>query len=119
MMPVMKNILTPDILATVMAARIKGDGAEQKGGLDLSKIDLAKLFPAICDAIYSLSDADAERIVRTSLKVVQRQNDGGVWSNIMEPSGNMMFGDIDLPQMLQITWHVIEGQLGSFFFTAR
>jgi len=116
MMPVMKNILTPEVLASVVNAGKNGDGGS---GINLSALDLHAIIPAMCDAIYSLSDDDAERIIRTALKVVQRQNEGGVWSNITTPQGLVMFDDIDLPTMLQISWKVIEEHLGSFFNTAR
>lgn len=112
MMPVMKNILTPEILLNVMQSR------GEAGKIDMSKIDLPKLIPAMCDAIYSLSDEDAERIVRTALKVVQRQGAAGVWGSLMTAQGVLMYDDVDLIKMMQIAWKVIEANLGSFFSTA-
>lgn len=113
LMPVIKNVLTPEILLTVMQARKEG------GELDVSKIDLPKILPALADAIYALSDEDAERITRTALKVVQRQQGGGAWAAVLSPQGVPMFDDMDLFSMLQIAWSVIEANLGSFFSTAR
>lgn len=112
LMPVMKNVLTPEVLLNVMQAR--GEGQV----LDIAKIDFKTFIPAMADAFYSLSDDDAERIVRTSLKVVQRQ-DKGVWASVLAPNGMSMFEDIDLAVMLQIAWKVIEANLGSFFSTPR
>lgn len=114
LMPAIKTLLTPEVMASIAQSR------QADGKLDFSRIDLSQMIPAMADAIYSLSDDDAERIVRTSLKVVQRQNaEGTVWSPVMTPQGQVMFDDIDLPVMLQIAWNVIEAQLGSFFSTAR
>lgn len=113
MMPVMKHLLTPEIMLAVAAARADGEK------LELAKLDIGKFLPAMADAIYSLSDDDSERIIRTALKVVQRQGPGGVWTGVLTPQGDSMFDDIDLPTMLQIAWKVIEAQLGGFFSIAR
>ena len=113
LMPVMKTVFTPDLMAAIAMAR-GGDGA-----LDLKKLDITQILPTLADAVYALTDEDAERIVRTSLKVVQRKDKAGIWSAVMNVQGGFQYDDIELPEMLQIAWKVIEANLGSFFSTAR
>jgi len=65
--------------------------------------------------IAAISDADAEYIIHKCLGVVQREQPGGTgWANVMS-SGGIMFKDIELPQMLELVWHVLEKNLLSFF----
>lgn len=65
-------------------------------------------------AVSSMPDADAESIVMTCLDVVVRQ-DSGTWARVTAPGGGLMFQDIDLSEMLQITAKVIQDSLSGFF----
>lgn len=111
--PALKAIFTPDIFGTALAAAKEGEG------LNFSAVDLGKFIPAMADAFYSLTDDDLQRIIRTCCKVVQRQGTSGVWSGIMNAQGGLQYEDIELLQLLQISWKVIEAKLGSFFSIAR
>lgn len=122
LMPVLKNILTPDILASIVSAQPQGEIATPQEQLQeaAGTLGAAALLPAIADAIYALTDADAKMIVTTALKVTQRENKGGSgYSPLMVSNGAIMFKDVSMPNMLTIAWKVIEGHLGDFFATAR
>lgn len=111
LMPAIKNLVTPEFINATRSKLESENGGE-------AKIGVSAIVPAIADAIYSLKDEDAERIVRTSLKVVSRQNSGGAFSPLLASSGDLLFDDVSLPNMLQIAWKVIESHLGDFFFIA-
>lgn len=111
LLPAIKYVLTPEVLLMLAEAK------KPEGGYDMSKIDVVSLLPAMADAIHSLSDDDAERIVRTSLKYVLVQQSGGLWTAVMNQQGGLQFA-LDLKDMLEIAWKVIEGNLASFFPTA-
>jgi len=66
------------------------------------------------DAIAGMDDAQAEFILGTSLSVVSRKQ-GEVWSPVWSSRGNVaMFDDIDMNDMLKITYRVILEALGPF-----
>lgn len=113
MMPVLKNIITPEVLGAAMSAQpASGDTPAT------ARLDAAAMLPAIADAIYALSDEDAKHIVNMCLRVVERENKGGIYSALTSPNGSLMFDDLKLMDTLQITWKVIEGHIGDFFSTA-
>ena len=120
LMPVMKNIVTPEIIQAVLASSaVPGETQEQADAAKASmKVDASKMLPAIADAIYSLSDEDTRTIVQLALSGVHRQNKGGAFSPLMAPGGGLLFQDVTMPTMLQIAWKVIEVHLGDFFATA-
>lgn len=116
LMPLLKNIVTPEFIAAALAAR-KTDGGDASSML--ASIDTAKILPAIADAFYNLSDDDMRVILTKTLGVVVVQGQGGAYASLMSGhSGVMMFEDIKMPQLLQVAWKVIESQLGDFFSTA-
>lgn len=119
LMPVLKNIVTPEIIGLAMSAQTTPVEAEGTQSDDASKvkIDVASILPAVADAIYSLSDADLQVIIKTTLSVVSRRNQGGAYSQLLV-NGVFMFDDLSLSQTLQVAWKVIESHLGDFFTTA-
>lgn len=71
------------------------------------------IFEPVAQAFSALKDTDADYVLHTCLATCQRQNNN-LWSNVMS-GGNMMFQDIDLQIMLQITWNVLQDNFASFF----
>jgi hypothetical protein len=110
LIPAMGSFVTPELWDAYQASK-----ADQ-GSL---KLNVASIIPSVADAIGNLKDEDAERIIKTCLKVVVRKNDntGGVYSPVIF-GGNVAFDDITLPQMLEIVWKVVEEHMGDFFSTA-
>lgn len=119
LMPALKGVVDRDIILQVIAAKGEGPGntAETLKTM-FAQGDMVGLIHKLADAIYSLTDEDAERIVRTSLKAVTRQNPGGVFTPVLTPQGHFMFDDLKLGDALQLSWKVIEQHLGDFFSTA-
>ena len=67
--------------------------------------------------LANISDADSEFVVKKCLSVVTRKQ-GSSFAKLQTPDGHMMFDDISLSAMLEITVAVIEENLGNFFRTA-
>jgi hypothetical protein len=64
-----------------------------------------------------LDDQDVDYIIKKCLGAVSRQQPTG-FTPIQTPQGVMMFDDISLDTLLQLTLMVIEENLGSFFTTS-
>lgn len=112
LMPVLKNIVTPELIKAALASE---NGKESA----LAAIDVGKILPTLADAFYGLSDDDMEVIMNKTLTVVNRAGKGGAYSPLMSSSGgSCMYDDVKLSHMLQIAWKVVEGQIGDFFSTA-
>lgn len=121
MMPLIKGIVTPDVISSIMTSSPETGKGKGKKALPASvqNENSTTMIKAIADAIYDLSDDDIKHIAHTCLKVCVRQNDGsGVWSTVTAPNGALMFSDITLPVMMQIVYKVLEAHLGDFFSTA-
>lgn len=91
------------------------EGEAPKGLPAVTDEFFAALGP-LTEAVAKMPDEDANFIISTCLGVCLRANKHGTgWSPVMAPNGRLMFQDIELPQMLQLTWAVIEENLGGFF----
>jgi hypothetical protein len=66
-------------------------------------------------ALADMSKEDSEFVLYTCLRNTMRDNGAGGWARVMADNGAMMFEDIDAWTMLQLTWAVIQDNLGSFF----
>jgi len=69
----------------------------------------------VSQAIAEMSQTDSEFIIRTCLGACQRQNPAGQWVAVTTPQGAIMFEDIDLLGMLQLSFAVLQDNLSSFF----
>ena len=67
--------------------------------------------------LSKIGDSDVEYIMRRCLSVVTRKHIGG-FAKIQTAEGNLMFDDISLHTLLELTVTVIEENLGDFFRTA-
>jgi hypothetical protein len=68
----------------------------------------------VATAVAEMSQQDSEFILKTCLHVVSRWN-GQAWVRITMPSGELMFEDIDMMEMLQLTFAVLQDNLSGFF----
>lgn len=71
------------------------------------------ILDSIASAISGMSDSDSEYVLKACLDVVKRQQ-GQAWA-VLRAGGRMMFTDIDLPIMLQITTHILQENIAPFF----
>lgn len=91
--------------------------ASVKGGASVDADDALSLVDPVLRIIGQMSDADTDYVLRVCLGVVQRQNTGGAWSQVMTGS-QLLFEDIDLPSMMQIVWRVLEPYVAGFISAA-
>jgi Phage tail assembly chaperone protein, TAC len=68
----------------------------------------------VATAVAEMSQQDSEFILKTCLQTVSLWN-GATWVRITAANGDLMFEDIDMMGMLQLTFEVIKDNLGSFF----
>jgi hypothetical protein len=69
----------------------------------------------ISHAIAEMSQQDSEFIIKTCLAACTRKNPVGQWVRLTTPAGELMFEDIDLQVMLQLSFAVIQDNLAPFF----
>lgn len=68
----------------------------------------------VANAVAEMTQQDSEFILKTCLQTVSMWN-GNTWVRITAANGELMFEDIDMMGMLQLTFEVIKDNLGSFF----
>jgi len=69
----------------------------------------------LSQAVSEMSQADSEFVLKMCLSVCTRRNPTGQWARVTAPNGELMFEDIDLMAMMQLTFAVIQDNLGAFF----
>lgn len=97
-------------VARRLAPLLAGLGGALKGEAK----GFAEMVAPIAEALAKMSDEDTDYVIDTCLAVVARQQGEG-FQSVMVKGGGLIFQDIDLPAMLQITVAVIQQNLGSFF----
>lgn len=85
-----------------------------KIGIDAG--DPMAYFEPVAQAISGMSDAESDYILDACLDVVKRKI--GPALSPIRVSGRMMFEDMALAEMLQITWQVLQDNFASFFSAA-
>lgn len=75
---------------------------------------LVQAFKPMADVIAKMSDEEVDYITGACLGVCERQQPGG-WAKVRHINGRMMFEDMDMPTMLQLTITVIKENIGNFF----
>ncbi|AMM17509.1 hypothetical protein AX768_25250 [Burkholderia sp. PAMC 28687] len=84
--------------------------AKKEGKNDIALI--AGALQPVADVMAEMSEADVEYIFSNCLAVVQRKQ-GKDWARVWN-NGALMFDDIEMPMMIQITMKVIWDNLGAF-----
>lgn len=88
--------------------------AEQGDSMKADLAGMAEAFEPLAQALADMPDADCEYVFNACLGVVAR-NQQGNWASVWSQSGkSLMFDDIDLGGMTQITAKVIWDSLGGF-----
>jgi hypothetical protein len=105
----MKQFHVARRLAPVMGKLAGNIGADKDA-------DLFAMLGPVSEAVAEMRDEDANYVISTCLSVCSRPNPHGTgFSPVAAPNGRIMFQDVELPQMLQLVWAVIEENLGGFF----
>lgn len=82
---------------------------------DIGTALMSNLAP-LTEALTSMKDEDVEYILKKCLAVVVIRSSGaGGWARILSPDGSLQFDNINLLEMYQIVWAVIQENLGGFF----
>ncbi len=77
------------------------------------KVDPMEIFGPVADALSRMSDQDSEYVLKTCLKVCQVEQ-GGRWVPLCTSTGAIMFDDLQLAEMIQIAWSVLQENLANF-----
>ncbi len=74
----------------------------------------------MCTMAGGLTQEESDTAIRLCLSKVSRKQQGGLWAPILiADSGQLMFSDILMPQMLEIVWNVLKlGGLIDFFIAS-
>lgn len=115
--------LTPFIVA--MLARLPKNAiaaamTEDKKNIDLNAI-AAQMNPLdmiqpVLESLAAMADKDVDYVLDTCMEHCQRSLGAGKgWASVKMPNAPCQYQDIDMMQMLQIVWHVIQGNVGNFF----
>lgn len=69
----------------------------------------------IIDHLSKMSDEDSDYVLDHCLSVVHRSQPNGEWAKVRAPNGALMFEDIELPQLINLTRAVLMENLSGFF----
>lgn len=82
----------------------------EENGTDVASLLTA--FEPAAEALAAMPEADVDFVFHTCLSVVSRQQ-GPAWSAIWNQQGKILqFSDIELPQMTEIVFKVLQDSLG-------
>lgn len=73
-----------------------------------------ELIEPVAAGLASLSDADSEFVINACLNVTQRQQAPTLYAPVIA-GGRLMFDDIGLKEMMQITWAILQETMTPFF----
>lgn len=69
----------------------------------------------VSQALADMTKEDSEYVLRTCLKKCMRRAESGRWTPLTSTDGDLMFDDLDLMSMFNLTVAVIQDNLGAFF----
>ena len=75
---------------------------------------IVEAFKPVAAALSKMPDDDVEYVIKTCLGVVERQSGAG-WAKVLNGQGHLMFNDLEMSDMIQLTRAVIQRNLGNFF----
>lgn len=86
---------------------------ENGAAADVSDEDVWNAIGPVANVLSKMSDADTDYVLKHCLSKITRFN-GQNWVPIMA-QGNLMFEDIDLSAMMNLTISTVQENLASFF----
>lgn len=90
----------------------------QKQGSDLSEVsedETLKMITPVMEGFSRLSDIDSEYVIKALLEGAEVQQAQGNWARVATPENGLMFQDMDLMTMLQLSARVFMYNLSGFF----
>lgn len=86
------------------------------GTKDADDVNILEVIQPLLRAVGQMRDEDVEYVFNQCLSVVERQMPGATgWARVQSSPGQLMFDDIQMPQMLALTWHVLRVNVSGFF----
>lgn len=82
---------------------------------DRLSLVIAGGFPGLAEALAKMTDEDVNYVIDASLSVVSRLQEGGKYAPVLAPNGHIMFDDLGMAEMTQLTIASITGSMGNFF----
>lgn len=86
-------------------------GSDEEDGEFLTKL-WASIGP-ISHALRDMPDQDFEYVCKLALRTCMRYN-GSTWAKVTDSTGNLMFDDINLMEMLQLVFYTLKDNLENF-----
>lgn len=86
--------------------------AQAAGASFSDAVALGAIGPLV-EVIAKMSNEESEYVLAACLGVCYRQSGNG-WQKVYAEGGGLMFQDIDLPTMMQLTVAAIQENLGNF-----
>ncbi len=81
----------------------------------VAKGGIAGAIGPIIDHLSKMSDEDSDYVLDHCMGVVSRAQPNGEWAKVRAPNGALMFQDIELPQLINLTRAVLTENLRGFF----
>lgn len=95
------------------------EGSEEPDLLkDVAGKDILTAFEPVTLMLAQMREEDLDYVFKTCLGYAKRQQ-GSAWAAVQTPSGQMMFDDIDMTIMMQITMEVVKENKLANFITAQ
>lgn len=102
-------------IAPALAAVGAGFGEVSEAAKETSADNvLFAVMEKVAEVMSKMTDVDVDYVIHTCLGVVTRRQEDMRWASITRGT-RMLFEDIDMPTMIQITIAVLKENLGDFF----
>ncbi len=85
----------------------------------ISPGDLLTSFEPVTTVLAQMKEEDLDYVFKTCLGYAKRQQASGGWAPVTAGNGQMMFDDIDMNQMIQLTMAVVKENNLANFITAQ
>lgn len=99
----------------VQVVSVIGQGGAEVTGAEVMK--RVGVLGGLAEVLATMKDEDLDTILNTALSVVSRQEPEG-WRRIMAQNATggiaLMVDDLDMTEMLQVAWRVVEPYLRNF-----
>jgi hypothetical protein len=103
------------IAPLIFSSGVDDDAPEGLKPEELARTFSNKIGLHLVSTFAKMTDEDVEYIIRKCLKYCQRENDKGGWSPVMTATGQLMFADISMPVMIELTIKTVMENLSDFF----
>lgn len=113
--PVVGSFIDP-IIKAVGGQKMSSDPGEAGKAILTAMLgsDMGPTVTMFLSSIRDMSEKDSEYIIRTCLSAVSVK-EGTSWAKMTTPAGAVLYQDVELPDLLALSWKVITHSLARFF----